>query len=1126
MKAAGRDPPWGVLLAATAPSMANGILPLYKKVNENNSLLFSFSLPHISSTSFESRSCCLPSTIASTCTSAAVVRAIQLLENIYGSKTPVLALILANESVTFGRMPCNDFQIVNPCISSVHCRLCVSRLLHSVPTSSTKERQDEVALSQQPHQRSENEEKHNESGPSNASSPILSSRASSLLVTFTDLSRNSCLVNEKPVGKGKLYTGLNSGDVVVLLDAGCRISEYNVQFIFFFWDDFDALGYTATLLSKSISQNISAADSSPMQKSELQFPSSSVKPNLKVPRGNGESASTNQGESSRVVQKNSVSALIRNEKKQKILLLSAWNAAAQTQRMYGHSVEDFYVLDKTSPLGEGAFGKVYRAALRPLPSDSVSPPPSDHDYSSFSSVGRKNPRNDDEGKGNKKEIRSRKEIVPFPPLPSSFSSHCEWNEAEMYRQREAYIIKSQMYPSSDIMRASQDMVDQLIAIQLSLECRKRGREEEALEQPSTTKEKLGSEVHQNQLPSADVKGYGFAVKIVPKRRLWLDDSSDLPAMVWGNSRVPISIDEHPVLQRLIQLETPVEEYKEQREEFFLQNEILKVHSYLSSSSLFSQETPSSNRGLEEVFSVTTEKSRRECTITEEERNECLKQLSPQARQLFRRARRWNGRLKCEVNILTSVCHPNVVRLYEIFDNGKEIALVMEQATGGDVWDLLQPAKQVPSLPKMVSDEQVGWRSDGGGPLPEFIVKIVITQVLEGVLYLHSMGVIHRDLKLENLLLQKPIGVGQLIRSQCEMLLYKLSHFLAHVQEKKKDYESLLSYFLACQDSPSSSTAESTFSAEHLEKRTTPLSNPLSPLHTVHLPRSLWPMVKVTDFGLSRMLETSNPKSSTKHENRIKDGQGLDAMYATNQFQTSCGTSSYSAPEVLHNELRPNKIGYSAAVDMFSIGVIAFALLTNRLPYPPPKEDKSRGTVVVDYKTPLCFERVRRMHRSGEQKVSLPSAPLPGVPLPALASISCATSLTAPLQFAQWSTWEQEVANLCLSPEEGACGMPTETDYTFAQLKLLQSQLKQFCTRLNESEMDVDNLLQLSCSNKEKKRSEEFISQVGKESFMFLPPVSPLGCDFLSSLLTPFPELRLGVRDALRHPWLRDCVETA
>lgn len=1124
MKATGRDPPWGVLLAATAPSMANGILPLYKKVKENNSLFFSFSLPHILSTSLESRRSYLPSTVASTSTSDDVARAIQLLENVYGSKTPVLALILASESVTFGRMPCNDFQIVNPCISSVHCRLCVSRVPHSVPTTATMERQDKVVLSQHLHQKTEKKEETKESGSSNASLPILSSRASSLLVTFTDLSRNCCLVNEKPVGKGELYTGLNSGDVLVLLDAGCRTCEYNVQFIFFFWDDFVALGYTATLLSNSLSQNIIAADPALTQKSEPQLPSFSAEPNLEVPRENEERVSKNHDEPSMVVQKNSVVATTRNEKKKKILLLSAWNAAAQTQRMYGHSVEDFYVLDKTSPLGEGAFGKVYRAALRPFHSVDVRLPPSDNDCSSVSSASRKNPGNSDDEKGTKNEIRSRKAIVPFPPLPSSFSSHCEWNEAEMHRQREAYIAKREFYPSSDIMRASQDMVDQLTAIQLSLECRKRGREEEACEQSSSIKEKLCGEEHQNKPPSADVVGYCFAVKIVPKRRLWLDDSSALPAIVWGNSRVPISVDEHPALQRLIELETPVEEYKEQREELFLHNELRQVHSYLSSSSLFSQETSLSNRGLEEVFSSTTEKNRRECTITDEERNAYLKQVSPQARHLFRRARRWNGRLQCEVNILTSVCHPNVVRLFEIFDNGKEIALVMEQATGGDVWDLLQPAKQVTSLPKMASGEQVGWNSDGGGPLPEFIVKIIITQVLEAVLYLHSMGVIHRDLKLENLLLQKPIGVGQLVRSQCDMLLYKLSHFLAHVKEKKKDYVNLLSYFLASQGSPSL-PPEITFSAEHHEKHTNLLCNPLSPLHTVHLPRSMWPMVKVTDFGLSRMLETSSAKTSRKHKDYIRDGQGLDAMYATNQFQTSCGTSSYSAPEVLHNELRPNKIGYSAAVDMFSIGVITFALLTNRLPYPPPKEDHSRGTIVVDYKTPLCFERVRRVHRSGEQKASFPSAPFPGVPLPALASIPCATSMTAPLQFSQWSTWEQDVANLCLFPEERASGVLTETDHSFAQLKLLQNQLKQFCTCLNECEMDVDSLLQLSSSDKEKKRSEEFINQVGSESFVFLPPVSPLGCDFLSSLLTPFPELRLGVRDALRHPWLRDCVET-
>eukprot|EP00092_Neocalanus_flemingeri_P010801 GFUD01011631.1.p1 GENE.GFUD01011631.1~~GFUD01011631.1.p1 ORF type:complete len:514 (-),score=113.21 GFUD01011631.1:121-1662(-) len=83
----------------------------------------------------------------------------------------------------------------------------------------------------------------------------------------------------------------------------------------------------------------------------------------------------------------------------------------------------------------------------------------------------------------------------------------------------------------------------------------------------------------------------------------------------------------------------------------------------------------------------------------------------------------------EIEIMSQLDHPNIVRLFEVYENKKEVCLVMELAKGGELFDKLL--------------EQ--------GCLAEREAARLLTQVLEAVYDLHSRGIVHRDLKPENLL---------------------------------------------------------------------------------------------------------------------------------------------------------------------------------------------------------------------------------------------------------------------------------------------------------------------------------------------------------------------------------------
>lgn len=90
-----------------------------------------------------------------------------------------------------------------------------------------------------------------------------------------------------------------------------------------------------------------------------------------------------------------------------------------------------------------------------------------------------------------------------------------------------------------------------------------------------------------------------------------------------------------------------------------------------------------------------------------------------------------AQLREEIFIMCQLDHPNIVRLEEVYESHSEIYLVQELCLGGELFDRL--------------DEQPDYH------YTEAECARLVGQLLCAVRYLHSKGIIHRDLKLENFL---------------------------------------------------------------------------------------------------------------------------------------------------------------------------------------------------------------------------------------------------------------------------------------------------------------------------------------------------------------------------------------
>ncbi|KAI8340932.1 kinase-like domain-containing protein, partial [Chlamydoabsidia padenii] len=88
-----------------------------------------------------------------------------------------------------------------------------------------------------------------------------------------------------------------------------------------------------------------------------------------------------------------------------------------------------------------------------------------------------------------------------------------------------------------------------------------------------------------------------------------------------------------------------------------------------------------------------------------------------------------AKIEREIEILKSLRHPHIVKLIEVVETDTKIGIILEYASGGELFEYVLSHNS----------------------LDEDTARNLFAQLISSVKYMHVKGIVHRDLKLENML---------------------------------------------------------------------------------------------------------------------------------------------------------------------------------------------------------------------------------------------------------------------------------------------------------------------------------------------------------------------------------------
>ena len=116
------------------------------------------------------------------------------------------------------------------------------------------------------------------------------------------------------------------------------------------------------------------------------------------------------------------------------------------------------------------------------------------------------------------------------------------------------------------------------------------------------------------------------------------------------------------------------------------------------------------------------------------------------------------RLEREINILKNTFHYNIIKIYQVKETSTTLCMIMEYAEGGELFNYIIEKEH------LSEDES----------------REIFQQIIDGIYYLHKMGICHRDLKPENILFASKD------RKKIKIIDFGLSNLYIYTDKERKD----------------------------------------------------------------------------------------------------------------------------------------------------------------------------------------------------------------------------------------------------------------------------------------------------------------------------------------------------
>jgi serine/threonine-protein kinase ULK/ATG1 len=232
-------------------------------------------------------------------------------------------------------------------------------------------------------------------------------------------------------------------------------------------------------------------------------------------------------------------------------------------------------------------------------------------------------------------------------------------------------------------------------------------------------------------------------------------------------------------------------------------------------------------------------------------------------------------LKKELKLLYNIDHNNIIKIIGVEKTINNIYIILEHCNGGSLLDFVSNYKKI-------------YRKN----LPEKLIQKILNQIIKGLKFMHGQNIIHRDIKLENILINfDDIENNYKIRKFNNKTKINFDNNNIKKNEKSREYNNLendINDFIY--ERSGSNFLKIIYSSRNLQEDTF--------------------TIKIADLGYARELDNKVGSSSI------------------------CGSPLFMAPDIvnLFNENIKETKNYNLSVDIWSLGTVLYELLIGNPPF--------------------------------------------------------------------------------------------------------------------------------------------------------------------------------------------------